>query len=357
MATSTALVKIEMPSAPLAKIEQLRETFDRLSQVANVLAPMAMGDTILPLHAVSLRAVIVDGQSETYSGGFCKSGTRALGKVALRKIAAAAGMQMLGNHRCDDGSDPHYCRIQAAVRVRDFDGTWRPVIQTRAVDLREGSATAKRMTPQELNGAREHIESLAESKALNRCIRDAFALKQTYTPQELQRPFVIPKLVPALDPNDPEDRKALRDMAMGREAALYGGAGAAIDPALPMLPAPPTTPPPPVNARASEADDDDEDEDSSADDDFGDVPTLPAAEELALILCLCPCGDQREITKETSSMTTERVGSPRCSACYPGKKFDFDRHKEIKDLRMPKAPALKTADDVHKALEAAGAKK
>jgi hypothetical protein len=146
----------------------------------------------------------------------------ALGKNALAKLMAAAGVQVVSKQRLDDRSDPSYCELEVALALRDFDGSHRQVIATKEMDLRPGAPeTMKpekdtqgnktgRLVPYEasaLADKRRHIQSHAETKAIERGLRLLFALPQKFKRAQLEKPFVVPKLV-ALDPTDPETKTA-----------------------------------------------------------------------------------------------------------------------------------------------------
>lgn len=362
-----------MPSAPLSRIEDLRALWAQMAGKANLVSPVASVDAILSMHRVSVRAVVidhhVDGKGngpECYKGKFCGANERALGKVALDKIQAAAGVQTIYRLRLDDRSAPYYCEIEVQLGMQDFDGTTRVVTRARAVDLRDGSPDAMTMLGWEngkvaLAQARGKILELCETKAGLRALRTLLSIKQKYTVEELSKPFVVPKLVPALDPSDPDQKAALIRMAEGGNRALFGPpAGEARQlrevnqPA--VIPAPgPGKPPPPVG-RVPAADDNEED-DAGDDQASFDLPdfTPPKKNEPALIFCLCPCGDSTEISEDVARITTENVGAPRCKDCYPNRGFNYEKHENLPRgglLNLPKHPDL-TADRVKAANEKA----
>ena len=102
----------------------------------NFATPIVMLDQVPPMHRVSVRVVKVDADSETYPiPGGDKVG---LGKTALDKIAAAAGISW-APERCgqiDSYNDPHRCKYRAVCTVQDFDGRRRTVFAEKEVDLR-----------------------------------------------------------------------------------------------------------------------------------------------------------------------------------------------------------------------------
>jgi hypothetical protein len=68
-----------------------------------------------------------------------------------------------------------------------------------------------------------------------------------------------------------------------------------------------------------------------------------------------PCGCQIEMWEGGATATAEKVGAPRCAACFPGKRFDFERHTHLRTLGLPAHPKL-TAADVRAALARGGAR-
>jgi len=250
-----------------ADTTSLMEAFGVASKTANLLAPTIRIDFIPPGYSVSLRVVTLDplapdnkGQTERarMGGGDIYKPEQggdgfALSKVALDKLAAAAGISWDARlcERMDDGSDPHYCHFRAAGWLIDFDGRRRDICANKAVDLRKGSATITGWTDRRLQIAREHILRLAESKAKNAAIRQALTVKSKYTTEELKRPFVVPTLV--FDPNrfeDPEMRKEaqrrITDRALGMTDRVYGPPPSEPIDVTPVKPEP-KSPPPPVS--------------------------------------------------------------------------------------------------------------
>ena len=240
---SSALAK---PAGPVRTVEELAAALADMQKTANVLSPLAAVDHIMALHQVSLRVVMIDASIDPQSGNgpecyrdprFCKAGEVALGKNALAKIMGAGGVQIVSRRRLDDHRDPYYCEVEVVLAMQDFDGTYRQIIATKEMDLRAGAPET--MKPEKdaqgtktgrlvayddsaLADKRRHIQSHAETKAIERGIRLLFSLRQKYSLEDLKKPFVVPKLVGALDPTDPGDREALRQHALGNQLALYG---------------------------------------------------------------------------------------------------------------------------------------
>lgn len=250
-------VESALPSAPLASIRELRAKMREFAEVANVLTPTALVDHIMPLHRVSFAAVVIDPTVDKDGTGaevyrdrrFCADDERALGKLGIQKLMRAAGIQTVRRTRLDDRSDPGYCEIEIEIEFQDFDGRKQRLIAAKELDLRDGSpATLKPewrqdngrnvktgnlvgLDPTAIADKRRHIAQLCETMALERAGRAALGLKQKYTVAELEKPFVIPRLVPDLDPTNPRHEAALIESALGIKSQLYGGpAGSAAAP-------------------------------------------------------------------------------------------------------------------------------
>lgn len=220
-----------LPDAPVRSVPVLREQLERLAVRANVLAPLAI-DSVAPGHAVSLRAVKIDPSvdkdgfgTDTYRDGkFCKPDERALTRTGLLRIWQAANGNVLESRPLSiDG----YCvDWQVKVALPAIDGRMLTVIATKRVDLNDDSPEVVGWSDKRLIRARANLLPLAESKALNRAIRSALALRQKYKVSELERPFVIPAIVPDLDA-DENLKAALLQHVMGSLYGVQAAAGAA----------------------------------------------------------------------------------------------------------------------------------
>jgi hypothetical protein len=102
----------------------------------NFATPITVLDQVPPMHRVSVRVVQIDADTETYPiPGGDKVG---LGKTALDKIAAAAGINWIPE-RCgqiDGYNDAHRVKYRAVCTIQDFDGRRRIVFAEKEVDLR-----------------------------------------------------------------------------------------------------------------------------------------------------------------------------------------------------------------------------
>lgn len=240
---------------PAKTVTDLATMYTKAKEMGHLLSPIAIVDHIQPLHQVSLRAVMIDPEipkgastgPECYRDKrFCNENEVAPGKNALMKIMAAAGIQVLKRTRTDDRSDHYYSETEFMLGVQDLDGSWRTIIASREVDLRDGAPETMVPEWRDVNGRKEktgklvplsapaladkrrNISSLSETKALERGIRAILALRQKYTIEELSKPFYIPKLVADLDPAKPDEKAVLLSQFNDSRQALYGPPAGAI---------------------------------------------------------------------------------------------------------------------------------
>jgi hypothetical protein len=207
----------------------------------------------------------------------------------------------------------------------------------------------KRMVPLnigDLLAKRQHMIALCETKARLRALRELLGVQQKYSLADLLKPFVIPKLVPHLDPNDPETKSALIATALGQTPQLYGKS--------PEMLSAGQLPPeqmPPIKQVDGErlngedetgaSDDDDSEQTASpsapkpaeaeAEDDLDHFKPPTAAPEA---VCACPCGHQKDITTQREEATIKAVGGARCPECFPGRYFNPGLHKDLSTLGL-----------------------
>ncbi|MDD5533758.1 MAG: hypothetical protein PHC52_13265 [Syntrophales bacterium] len=227
-------------------VEKLSEAVKALGERFNLVQPGgAVGGDLPLLHAAGISFVFVDAQNETYRiPGRSQVG---IGKNALDRIAAAAGVRW-NPHLCGlvgNSSDPNLVEYQAVGTVLQLDGTERMITAVKRIDLRADKSlpvekwgsdaqeiarvAAKADPPREpwpqILQQRQHILSLAESKAKNRAIR-SLGVRTAYEPGELSKGFAIMRLQFTGRSDDPEVEREVSMMiarrALGASAMLYG---------------------------------------------------------------------------------------------------------------------------------------
>lgn len=208
--------------------------------------------------AITLSPIWVDPDRETYEADKQDKNWVALGKAALDKIAAAAGVSwdpyLCG--RLDDGTDPHYCAWKAVGHYIQLDGSPNTLSREKQYDLRDGSSLLLGHKQGWIDAERAFIQEKAETKACLRVVRAAFGLRGKYHKDELAtKPFVVARLMFTGESEDPILRRMfaekMADKAIEGTRRLFG---APQTPAMPALPAPFS--PPPVGSVVDKDEDD-----------------------------------------------------------------------------------------------------
>jgi hypothetical protein len=106
---------------------------------------------------------------------------------------------------------------QVTIKFPELSGGWRIVQATREIDFSNLPSSAK---PGQVAKTKEFASEHAESKALSRCIRKGLSIKNAYSLQELEKPFVV--VYPVLDAKDADVKKALIAGAIASSNLLYG---------------------------------------------------------------------------------------------------------------------------------------
>ena len=154
----------------------------------------------------------------------------------LDQIANGAGIAWVDERRKDGGRHPHYCEYFVKGEITDYDGTTRTVTGGKTIDLREDVDGVPGKDFSDMGGkpgnpgkrvteARKFISELASTKASNRAIAKCIGIKRGYTKEQLEKPFVVMKLV--LDPDAADARELIMANAVGATNALYGAKAAA----------------------------------------------------------------------------------------------------------------------------------
>lgn len=249
-AAPAAQLAVVPPAEVLAKVTRsLRSAVEATSLLVEA---KALGHLISPAPAVgslpdgcyvSVSALVVDVERETYPQP--GSQERGLGKVALDRIAGAAGIEWddQKSGRVDGRSNPWYCHCKAVGRVRRFDGSWRPLFDECEIDMAPGGTDyeaiiareerKKRDEPNyrgdlgklEIAQRRKFILRLCTTGARLRATRQ-LGIRTSYTVAELAKPFIMVQLSFDGQSEDPEarayNRRRIADSFLGATEALYG---------------------------------------------------------------------------------------------------------------------------------------
>ena len=216
-------------------------------QGAHVLAPITL-QNIPPLHRPVVSAVFINPDPKAKEVYPQRGGGLSLSGIGWKKIADGMGMQIDDGRsgRVDDGRDPMRCEYRVVGYLKSQDGTWRKLIGDKEIRMEnvieelyeskrelvkkflsdpKDAADFKAAYPDpevyiqekvrsEALQIKKHILARAQSGAFARMVK-SIGIRETYTAEELKKPFVFPKLVFELDPNHPDDRAFLRSQGAG----------------------------------------------------------------------------------------------------------------------------------------------
>lgn len=250
------------PRAPsaLAKVTgtfmqpaQVNERLQFAAEQLNLVSPATAVGALPEGCGIALNAVVVNTQHETYNVGTKSQPKLALSKSALDRVAASMGVSWIPEEcvRVDDGSDPHYVHFRVAGKYRAFDGQVQTITANKEMDLRDGSPAIvqieaevdkhnqnpqnkwKRDKVSQIRQLRSKILEHAETKAKLRAVR-SLGVRGSYTPQELQKPFICARIMFTGQTQDPELKKLFAektaDAFLAGTHTLYGGSHAPIHP-------------------------------------------------------------------------------------------------------------------------------
>lgn len=247
------------------KAEEFSKALEKYKkQNANVLLPSTRIEGLSDWHEpvidqVSLSSDPEDGDVYVQQQGNRNNATKyAITKQGLMKLSACAGIMWHPTecHRTDDRRDRNYVSFQAVGGVRKADGT--PIFVKAEYDLdfdviqdeleeqyrnkadgyekdpdkygwwhnmsdEAQEAYIQKCIRRDLLQKRKHKMKLAESGAMNRVVRSLLGLKSTYKKTELEKPFVMARIVIKPDFNDKDVRQAMITASIKSITGVYGG--------------------------------------------------------------------------------------------------------------------------------------
>lgn len=174
----------------------------------------------------------------------------ALTAVGLSKLSFAAGIGWASEFCGVTERTETYCRYKAAGALRKPDGTLLPIDGEYEINLLVIEKELRAQYTKKMAGAKKHygekhwnwpgdtewiakqidrdllqwnrhMLARAETGAKNRAIRKALALKSAFTPEEIKKPFAVPRIDFAPDVNDPQVKRFLLEQATGATHQLY----------------------------------------------------------------------------------------------------------------------------------------
>ncbi len=223
----------------------------------NVLIPTTHVQQISPFHRMRIEEVRINPDpdaGEVFKVGSKRVGDRwedvvTLGKPAILKLANAAGIVWNWNETKVLSASRDYVLYQAVAAIRKTSGEWIPVKCTKEIDItvieeelmESNLKKARSMDKKQLKGmmaedwAEEQTKSnliqwrknklmRAETAAMLRVVRALLNLKMQYSPRELSKPFVVPRVDFSPDYTDPEVRSLLLQHGARAMGDLFGQA-------------------------------------------------------------------------------------------------------------------------------------
>lgn len=209
----------------------------------NLLVPMQTVAEIAEIHKPVMNAVQIstsDADKEIYLQDKNKRNADgwALTKKGLNKLMRAAGIKILGTRpiipatcqKCAEVNKsigrPVNCgdcgnkdvKFEARISVPQLTGENIEIVAHKEIIVVDATAG---MSDKQRKEFLKFRSEMCETKAINRALRAAMHIKNTYSLQELQKPFVVAYLVPNLD-NEAVKQEAVRHFFSSAQE-IYGG--------------------------------------------------------------------------------------------------------------------------------------
>ena len=168
-------------------------------------------------------------------------------KQALMKLSVCAGViwSPTESRRVDNGADRDYIAYKVVGGIKKADGQpvffsaeydidfevieeeLRNLYEKKAAKMKDKTAKERAeyvdyCVSRELLQKRKFKLRLCEAGAMNRVLRMLLGIKQAYTVAELQKPFVMARIVFRPDYNDKEVRRQLVDAHIRAMTGIYG---------------------------------------------------------------------------------------------------------------------------------------
>lgn len=234
----------EVPKGELISLE-----IDRAKKAGmNMLLPSTHIEGISEFHTPVIDYIQLDPNPESGDVYYhSESGKMALAKQGLMKIAGCAGIiwDVAETRRTDNRRERDYVSYQAVGGLRRADGSLFPfkseydmdfeVIEEKLRGQYEKKGKKSKKAGDELQDyvsycvkrdllyKREHKLKICESGAITRVIRSLLGLRAGYTKQELQKPFVVARIVFRPDYSDPQIRDMMIKKGVDSLTSIYGG--------------------------------------------------------------------------------------------------------------------------------------
>lgn len=204
----------------------------------NLLIPVKTMQEISPMHKVVVNEVQLDPNPDKKDVYKEKNGELAPTKKGLAKLMAAANIQILDSRpiptqkcnkcysmaaatklapKCFECPFQDDVAYQVTIAVPEPSGTFRVIKATK--ELRMADEKAK-MTDAQYKAFFPYRTEQAETKALNRALREGLMTQSTYKEQDLKKPFAVALVVPNF--TDPDMKAAMIQRFASGAEELFG---------------------------------------------------------------------------------------------------------------------------------------
>jgi len=200
-----------------------QKDLDRLRATHHVIPPIDSLDVVPKGFGVIARSVRFSTKPEDRECFVVDDGL-ALSNIALRRLDKLAGLVWKQTTILFDPKSPYVCEARAEALYQDLDGTWRNATASRIVNLTDGSPETARWSQARLFRARANISALAETLAKSKVRRELLSIRPSYKPEELEKPFAVLRLVPAIDFSSPDISMMIAQEFIKSSSALFGSA-------------------------------------------------------------------------------------------------------------------------------------
>lgn len=222
----------------------------------NLLMPASATQQVGPMH--QLRVTLVQVNPDPNGGEVFKVGSKFIsqdnfedilspGKPAIMKISQAAGIVWNWRESRFLRLERDYASYEAVGALKMADGSYLVMKATKEIDLavieeevHEANLKKARDSKTKLNGLtqeqwaqaqtrsnmiqwRKNKAMRAETGAILRVVKALLGMRPQYSPAELRKPFVVPRVEFAPDIRDATVRQALLEHGMRATSELFGG--------------------------------------------------------------------------------------------------------------------------------------
>lgn len=222
-------------------------------QEANILIPSTKVDGLSEFHKAVIDSVTLSAKPDDGDVYKHQDNKYIITGQGLQKLSVCAGVVWNPRETKATATQQRYVAYNAVGCIRKADGTqvcfqaeydididivedeitdsyqakretWlkgkNDWFRNMSTDAQEGYIQSK--IRQEVNFKKKHKTKLAATGARNRVIRALLGLKKTYSPAELAKPFVMPRVILQPDYSDPEVKKLMLQASIQSITGVFG---------------------------------------------------------------------------------------------------------------------------------------